>query len=214
MRTLLIAIATLALVATGCRVQASANANLNTGKKSGEEFEDEPPVKGEGEAEGPGEHALVGARHDLMLSPDKRTPVCSCLSVSLGGPADPAFKWSGAAPTIDAETQLVIAVSSEGIACPAAKPDSLGASYWGYKQAGDDVIVTIENARNGRPLTGGAIIPKPIGNGQVYVQPASKGVPYGRSLVAGEKSCKVGNPGPARKLGGPSGTQTEEEQDW
>lgn len=210
MRTLLIAIATLTLVATGCRVQASAN--LNTGKKSGEEFDDEPPVQAEEKDDAPGEYALLGARHDVVLSPDKRTPLCSCLAVALGGPGDAAFKWSGPAPTIDAESQLVIAVSSEGIACGGASPDSLGASYWGYKISGDDVIVTIENARNGRPVTGGAIIPKPVGTGQVIIKPASKGVPYGRPLAAGEKVCKAGNPGPMRNLGGTKAS--DDEQDW
>lgn len=209
MRTLLIAIATLTLVATGCRVQASAN--LNTGQKGGEEFDDEPPVQGEEDTNTLAEYALLGARHDLLLSPDKRTPVCSCLAVALGGPGDPAFKWSGPAPTIDAENQLIIAVSSEGIACAGAKPDNIGASYWGYRVSGDDVIVTIENARGGRPLTGGAIIPKPVGNGQVLVRAASRAVPYGRSLTAGEKFCRAGNPGPARKI---VGTDPSGDEDW
>lgn len=191
----------------------SANANLNTGKKASEEFDDEPPVQGQPQAdESDSEVALLGARHDLALAPDKKTPVCSCLAVGLGAPNDPSFKWEGPAPAIDGETQLVIAVSSEGVACSGAKPEHLGASYWGYRQSGDDVIVTIENARNGRPFTYGAIIPKPLGNGQVYVKPASKGVPYGRPLVTGDKICKIGNPGPVRKVGVPG--SAEEEQDW
>lgn len=213
MRTLLIAVAATTLALSGCRVQASANANLNTGKKSSEEFEDEPPVQGQGEAEPQAsEYALLGARHDLSVAGDKKTAVCSCLAVALGAPKDPGFKWEGPVPTIDPETQLVIAVSSEGVACPGAKPDSLGASYWGYKQSGDDVIVTVENAKMGRPLTGGAVIPKPVGNGQVYVRPASKGVPYGRPLATGDKLCKIGNPGPTRKVPVPG--SDEEDQSW
>ncbi len=213
MRTLLIVVSALTLAVTGCRVSASANANLNTGKKSGEEFDDEPPVQGQGQADDmASEYALLGARHDVMLAPDKKTPVCSCLAVALGAPGDPSFKWQGPAPTIDPETQLVVAVSSEGITCAGAKPDSLGASYWGYKQSGDDVVITVENAKSGRPLTGGAIIPKPVGNGQVYLQPASKAVPYGRPLVTGDKLCKLGNPGPVRKVAAPG--SAEEEQDW
>ncbi|MFO0568473.1 MAG: hypothetical protein U0263_22620 [Polyangiaceae bacterium] len=201
----------LAFVASGCRVSASANANLNTGKKS-EEFEDEPPVQGQDQADQlPNEYALLGARHDLSLAADKRSAVCSCLAVALGSPGDAAFKWEGPAPAIDAETQLVIALTSEGVACDKAKPDQLGASYWGYKLSGDDVIVTIENAKNGRPVTAGAIIPKPVGNGQVYVRPASKAVPYGRPLQTSDKVCKVGNPGPARTIANPT---PETDDDW
>ncbi len=74
----------LAFVASGCRVSASANANLNTGKKS-EEFEDGPPVQGQDQADQlPSEYALLGARHDLSLAADKRSAACSCLAVSLG----------------------------------------------------------------------------------------------------------------------------------
>lgn len=214
MRTLLIAVSALTLAITGCRVSASANANLNTGKKkSGEEFEDEPPVQGQPQADQlASEYALLGARHDMELAPDKKTPVCSCLAVALGAPSDAAFKWQGPAPTIDPETQLVIGVSSSGVACAGAKPEHIGASYWGYRLSGDDVIVTVENARTGRPLTSGAIIPKPVGDGQVYVRPAGKGVPYGKPLVTGDKLCKVGNPGPARKVTAPG--SAEEDQDW
>jgi hypothetical protein len=195
-------------VAGGCR--ASASASVNTGQKE-ENFDEDPGTMGDGEAVDPAEVALLGARHDLHLK-DSKSPVCSCLAVALGGPADAAFAWDGAVPAIDPETQLVIAVSSEGVACTGAPTDSLGASYWGYRQSGDDVIVTVENARFGRPLTGGAIIPKPVGNGQVYVRAAGKGVPYGRPLNAGDKLCRIGNPGPVRGTTA-TGTATEEE-DW
>jgi hypothetical protein len=210
-RALLFAVAGLTLALTGCRVSASAN--LNTGKKNSEEFDDEPPVQGTSQADDlASEYALLGARHDLGLSPDKKTPVCSCLAAALGSPSDPAFKWAGGAPAIDAETQLVVALSSDGVACEGAKPESIGASYWGYRLSGDDVIITVENAKLGRPLTGGAIIPKPVGNGQVYVRPASKAVPYGKPLATGDKLCKLGNPGPERKTKAPAAG--DDEQDW
>jgi hypothetical protein len=57
--------------------------------------------------------------------------------------------------------------------------------------------VLVEAARGGRPLTSGAIIPRPIGPGRVFVAPASKKLPYGRPLD-GSGNCKIGNPGPIR----------------
>lgn len=211
-RTLVLALAALCLVASGCR--ASASASLNTGKKQEESFDEEGPAPaGQGEADPmAGEYALLGARQDLRLSPDKKTATCSCLAVALGSPNDASFKWDGPVPTTDSETQLVVALSSEGVACPEAKPDALGASYWGYKQSGDDVIVIVEPARLGRPLTAGAIIPKPVGNGQVYLRPSAKGVPYGKPLVTGDKACKLGNPGPTRQSA-PATQESSEEQE-
>jgi hypothetical protein len=57
--------------------------------------------------------------------------------------------------------------------------------------------VLVEAARGGRPLTSGAIIPKPVGPGQVYIAPASKKLPYGQAL-GGKGLCKIGNPGGPR----------------
>jgi hypothetical protein len=105
--------------------------------------------------------------------------------------------WSASPPRIDETTQLTIALSSEGQACQGEPKQSLGASYWGYRISGDNVIVLVEAARDGRPLTSGAIIPKPVGQGQVFVAPATKRLPYGRPLEGGGQ-CKVGNPGQPR----------------
>ena len=90
-----------------------------------------------------------------------------------------------------------IALTSEGTACNNEPKGSLGASYWGYKISGNDVIVLVESARGGHPLTSGAVIPRPVGTGQVYVTPAAQKLPYGRALD-GKGACKVGNPGQPR----------------
>lgn len=143
------------------------------------------------------DRVLLGARHDLRLEAGKGVASCRCLSVALGGVQEAGMAWSSSPPRIDATTQLTIALSSEGQPCQDEPKQSLGASYWGYRISGDNVIVLVEAARDGRPLTNGAIIPKPVGQGQVFVAPASKRSPYGRALD-GEGQCKLGNPGQAR----------------
>jgi hypothetical protein len=192
-----VALFALAFPTWGCR--ASASASVNAGAKT----EAEEPVEPISEpraamAPAAADVALFGARHDLQLSSDRKNPTCNCVAIALGQPNDPGMKWEGPAPSTDPGTQLVIALSSEGVTCAEPPKEGLGASYWGYKESGDDVIVVLEVARLGRPVTTGAIIPKPAGNGQVHVQPASRSVPYGRSLNPSEPTCRLGNPGGPR----------------
>lgn len=139
---------------------------------------------------------LLGARRDLALASDRASLTCSCLKLGLGQPSDPAFRWKSTAPSIDSESQLVVALSSEGISCKTLK-GSQGASYWGYRRSGNDVVVFVESAVKNRPITSGAIIPKPFADGQVFAAPAFRREPYGRG-PNGEARCKLGNPGPPR----------------
>jgi hypothetical protein len=148
----------------------------------------------------PASRVLLGARHDLRLNPGKATVSCQCLAVALGSSRSSGMMWTSTPPEVDDSTQLTIALSSEGTACKDEPKGSLGASYWGYKISGNDVIVMVESARGGHPLTSGAVIPRPVGSGQVYVSPASKKLPYGRALD-GTGACKVGNPGQVRSSG-------------
>ena len=143
-----------------------------------------------------GQVPLLGARRDLALASDRASLTCSCLKLGLGQPSDAAFRWKGTAPTIDASSQLVVALSSQGMTCKELK-GSQGASYWGYRRSGNDVLVFVESAIKNRPVTAGAIIPKPFGDGQVYAAPAFRREPYGRG-PNGESRCKLGNPGPPR----------------
>lgn len=140
---------------------------------------------------------LLGARHDLKLRAGKATASCECLSVALGGSRSSGMLWNVVPPEIDDSTQLTISLSSDGVDCKGEPKGSLGASYWGYRVSGNDVVVLVEAARGGRPLTSGAIIPRPIGSGQVLVAPVSKTLPYGRALD-GKGVCAIGNPGQAR----------------
>jgi hypothetical protein len=206
----------------GCRasVQGDASAQV-TAEETDAELDAELRRERASEGEAPGdagvqalvleqstEGPLLGARHDLVLSTDRATLSCSCLKLALGGPGDGAFRWKGTPPSINSETQLVVGLSSEGMTCKQPK-GSLGASYWGYRQSGNDVVVFVESAVKGRPLTTGAIIPKPFGDGQVYAAPAFRGEPYGRG-PNGEPRCKLGNPGSPRSSPPPPGQGAEE----
>ncbi len=203
----------------GCRasMQAQGSANLN-GDASGSASADAEgsadveqnatpaggtPTDGSATANaaatpvGAGAPALLGARHDLRLVTERATNKCQCLNVAVGAADFPAFRWKAGAPNIDPETQLVVALTSEGQTCPGEPKESLGASYWGYRLRGNDVVVFVESAGRGRPLTAGGIIPKPFGDGQVLVAPAGKKTPYGRG-TDGAAVCKIGNPGSQR----------------
>jgi hypothetical protein len=175
----------------GCK--ASASAETSGGAKTADDFDTpiETPVAQPPAAEAP----LLGARQDLTYK-GSTSPNCSCLAVVLGQASDPAFEWSGKAPETDRESQLVIALTSNGVTCAAT--GAAGASYWGYEVIGQDVVVVVENAVPGRPVANGAIIPRPIGNGQVFVKPADKNVPYGTPPggAAGDR-CQIGKLEPA-----------------
>jgi hypothetical protein len=207
------AIALIFALFVGCKGSVSAEANVgDEGAKARAQAEMSESSEAEGElnrralsataqqaadVEAASRRVLLGARHDLKLQSGKATTSCQCLAVALGAASESGMAWSGGAPQLDASTQLSIALSSEGQPCQDEPKQSLGASYWGYRLSGNDVVVLVEAARAGRPQTSGAIIPKPVGSGQVFVAPASSRLPYGRPLE-GKGMCKIGNPGPAR----------------
>lgn len=197
----------------GCK--ASASASLKT---SGDidTISDEAPldesVTAAPASPATAEIALLGARHDVRYT-GPATATCRCLAVALGHASDPGIAWRSQAPELDPTTQLVIALSSEGLACPDAPKDSFGASYWGYRVAGNDVVVVVESARDGRPVTSGAIIPKPAAGGRVLIEPLQGRGPYGQPLTAGERRCALGNPGPPRPAGAPPAPPAEESEE-
>jgi hypothetical protein len=134
--------------------------------------------------------AVLGVRHDLMLSSASHEPRCTCLSVEVGRAEDPTFFWAGGAPAIGADS-LVIAVGARGIACPGGAPDDRRRrpSISAVDQDGDDIIIEVEDLPEGRPLASGAIIPRPGSRGSIYVRPRKGGGVYGRSPGGGR--CRV-----------------------
>jgi hypothetical protein len=196
------------LVVLACQASVQGDASVDTQSGADAELDAElqkerstdpatgsPDMVARGLAGPAGGRTLLGARRDLTLAPGEGGSSCSCVKVALGAPNSSAFKWKAAAPTIDPERQLVVAVSSQGGGCPDPKGGK-GASYWGYGRSGDNIIVYIETAVKDRPVQAGAIIPKPFGTGEVFLAPKG-GAPYGKP-AAGKGSCKVGNPGKPR----------------
>lgn len=141
-------------------------------------------------AESNGQYALLGARRDLRVAPTVTQARCQCLGLVLGPADDPGFVWQGPRPAVDPATQVVVGLTSEGVACD-KNPKGHVASYKGYTVEGNDVVVTVEVARAGRPVTQGAILPRP--DGRVLVAPASGDVPFGRGLD-GAPRCTLGQP--------------------
>jgi hypothetical protein len=172
---------------------ADANAEVNFDVDGANAWDMGPTAEGQSAAGGRSKAgnkppALLGARHDLLLE-EGIAAKCQCLAVILGQPDTAGMVWSGDPPTTNAQTQLVIALGSEGVSCD---QKGRGASYMGYEKKGADVIVSVEEAVEGRPITHGAIIPQPAQGGSVKIRPVGK-IPYGRGF-AGESACVVTAP--------------------
>jgi hypothetical protein len=134
--------------------------------------------------------AIVGVRHDLMLSASPHEARCACLSVEVGSAGDPNFFWAGGAPDVSPDA-LSIAVGARGIACPGGDPDDRRRrpSISAVDVEGDDIVVEVEDLPQGRPLASGAIIPRPGSKGSIYVRPRKGNLVYGRN--PGVARCRV-----------------------
>jgi hypothetical protein len=140
-----------------------------------------------------GAYALFGARHDLNYAGPK-APICACLAVALRDQAkDAAFQWELEEPRLEPSTQWIIALSSNEVPCDNPPRGTLGASYQGYGTEGNDVVVYVEALGEGRPMTSGAIIPRPKASGSVFVEPTN--AVYGKPLQGKTKRCKLNPPG-------------------
>lgn len=147
----------------------------------------------------PKERVLLGARRDLTLKSTADAIACRCVKVVLGPASSPQFAWQEALPPTLPDTQLVLAFEPEED-CSGGPAGSNGASYWGYRIEGDDVIVLLEPLVKGPPRTVGAVLPRPPNDGQVYVAPVKAGLPYGLPLSGDGARCALGNPGPKRTM--------------
>ena len=146
----------------------------------------------------PMDFALFGARHDFAVKDTSGAVQCKCVAALLGPPSSGKLEWRGAMPLTKPETQLVLALVPNSNNCGDAPKGAGGASYWGYRVEGNDVVVLLEDWNSARPRTLGAIIPKPPAEGQVYLSPVSQNLPYGAPSSASGSRCALGNPGPVR----------------
>lgn len=195
-----VALGACALLAWGCHASANASAKSSgdahaNAEASGFEDFDERGVEDErgrvGEfavppAGGPVATSLLGARHDLYLK-GTAAQVCSCLTAAAGQPSDPRFGWEAQVPAINPNRELVLAFRSETCAAAAGQ---LGAAYRGYRTTETgDVVVMVEEAKEGRPRLYGAILPRPSGQGRLLIEPFPRTLPFGQPLQG--KECSV-----------------------
>jgi len=189
------------LAALGCQASVQADANVSGSAASDEEIKSfDRPLEAPAQAPEPPsdhvaapDHALLGARHDLGYAGPK-TAACACLAVALSDqPQSTSFVWELEAPRLEPTSQWIIALSSSDVPCDGAPSGTLGASYQGYAQDGNDVVVYVEALGEGRPMTNGAIIPRPRPTGSVFVEPTN--AVYGKPLEGKSKRCKIAAPG-------------------
>lgn len=188
----------LAVSACQASVQADAKVSVKGEEREAQDFDrplETPPVvePASDDAFTVEEFALLGARHDLNYNGPK-TAVCQCLAVTLQDRAThESLQWELDVPRVEPTTQWIIALSSNDVECASPPPGTLGASYQGYGVDGNDVIVYVEALGEGRPMTSGAVIPRPQGGGSVFVEAA--GAIYGKPLGSKGKRCKIAAPG-------------------
>lgn len=200
-----LAVCVLVGLVAGCKASAGGKINSAGDAEGSASLEGEPEVDpalepGAGAESSPalpelgqarGEAALLGARHDLFLRSEARVQSCTCLRIAAGHPRDPAFEWESVIPEIDPASQVVVAFSSRGEVCEGEPPESRGASYHGYEKRGADVVVMVEASRPGRPLVGGAVLPRPDAGGRILVVPVPGDMPYGKPKGDANAACEV-----------------------
>jgi hypothetical protein len=133
---------------------------------------------------------FLGVVHDLSLAPGAaRAPSCKCLAVGYGAPSDPKFTWQAGPPQVEAGT-MAVAIAAEGIACNAPGFAPARASISGVERVGDDIVLVVENVKEGRPVMRGALVAAPAGKGSLVVR-ARRGAPYGAPANGGPGPCRV-----------------------
>jgi hypothetical protein len=202
-----VVLATLALFCAGlgaCHAQAHATAQMNASTsveddRKYEVPEQETPVppgtRTPPAPEPPRPPAdrtyYLGVAHDLSLSPSAtRAANCRCLSVVYGAPTDPKFSWQAGPPRVDPGT-VAVAIAADGVPCSSPGYAPLRASISAVESDADNnIVLVVENVREGRPTMRGALVGVPGGKGTLLVR-ARKGAPYGAPLGGGAGPCRI-----------------------
>jgi hypothetical protein len=198
----LVLFATVASVCAACHAHAEASAKMTTTPEDDDrkyEIPEAPSPAPKGGArpmvkpapEPPADRTLfLGVVHDLSLAPGAvRTPACRCLAVGYGAPTDPKFSWQEGPPRFEPGT-MAVAIAAEGVACDARGQAPARASISGVERSGDDIVLVIENVKEGRPVMRGALVAAPGGKGSLVVR-ARRGAPYGAPANGGPGPCRV-----------------------
>ena len=197
--------------AAACRAQVTAKANVNTGEAEAQDDRKwevpEPASQPSEAAPAPaptkaaqrvasavapaapsgGGVQFLGVMHDLSLAPGApRTTVCRCLAVAHGAPSDGKFVWQAGAPPTDLDT-IAIAIAADGAGCPSGAA-SARTSISAIERDGADIVVVVENLREGRPIMRGALAASPGPNGAIAVR-TRHGAPY--PAASGSGPCRI-----------------------
>ncbi len=133
---------------------------------------------------------VIGVVHDLSLSSSAtRSAACRCLAVGYGPPSDPKFAWQAGPPSVEPGT-MAVAIAADGVSCAARGYAPLRASISAVEVDGDDVVLVVENVRNGAPAMRGALVSPPSDKGALIVR-ARKGAPYGAPSAGGSGPCRL-----------------------
>jgi hypothetical protein len=177
------------LAVAGCKASLSVNADTNQKKGA---VDDRPPPPPSSDLAAPQvKTSFIGVSHALTLSPEAAAKAsCRCMAAVVGAPTDPSFIWRGTPPAVG-EDALVLGISNEGTPCDLAT-QGRGPSIQGIEQEGNNVIVTIEESRDGVPQARGAVFARPTGDSFLVFRSSRRSLPYDDALPnSGAQVCRV-----------------------
>lgn len=182
---------------TGCKSSVKGDANF------GASIAEEPPPESDASRAtlpppAPGtaneKTTFIGVTHALTLADDAaKNAKCTCLAAAVGRPGDPFFRWSGPVPEVG-DGAIVFALASEQAPCERRAPGENRASIQAVSRRGDDIVIELEQAREGIPVAHGAVLelPRQPGSGSsIYLVPP-RHAPFGHPLPgSNESECRI-----------------------
>lgn len=170
--------------------QASVQAEVNSGKKAGDEPEPPPSVVTTSR-DATVMTTRIGVNHKLSLTNEaSQQAKCRCLAAAVGAPTDPVFQWRGE-PASVGDDAFVLAVSSEGTPCDWPRRGR-GPSIMAVEEEGGNVIVTLEESRPGIPAARGAVVRRPGSAESWVIFRTESRLPYDTPLPgSGDPVCRV-----------------------